>query len=83
MSSASSLKGGPGLQTYQSSVNVAPVQSTPVPIQTIVADPVASVLAANPQVTPTTTIDTQVSQDGLQTTITITSVTTVIIDDSP
>jgi len=31
---------------------------------------------------PTTTIDTQVTYDGTKTTITITSVTTVIIDDA-
>jgi hypothetical protein len=32
--------------------------------------------------TPSTKIDTQVSHNGLQTTITITSVTTVVIDDA-
>lgn len=32
--------------------------------------------------TPTTKVDTQVSHDGAQTTITITSVTTVVVDDA-
>jgi hypothetical protein len=43
--------------------------------------PVISALAAN--VSPTKSIDTKISQDGLQTTITIMSVTTVVIDDLP
>jgi hypothetical protein len=86
VATTSSRVSGAGIASYADSVNTAPavpIQNVPVPISTAVADPVVSVLAANPNVTPTTTVDTQVSQDGLQTTITITSVTTVVIDDSP
>ena len=70
-----------GLASFVDSVNT--IQNVPPAVSTVVADPVVSALAANPDITPTTTIDTQVSQDGLQTTITITSVTTVVIDDTP
>jgi len=51
-----------------------------------VAAAVAEVVSASPSAvsagTPTTKIDTQVTHNGLQTTITITSVTTVVIDDA-
>ena len=77
----SSVLSGPGLANFVDSVNT--IQNVPPAVSTVVADPVVSALAANPDITPTTTIDTQVSQDGLQTTITITSVTTVVIDDTP
>jgi hypothetical protein len=91
----SSRVGGAGITSYLDSVGAAvpaasappavPVANVPVPISTVVAEPIISALAANPnaKVTPTTTVDTKVSQDGLQTTLTITSVTTVVIDDSP
>lgn len=85
VASTSSRVSGAGIGSYLDSVNTAvaaAIQDVPA-VSTVVADPVVSALAANPNVTPTTTIDTQVSQDGLQTTITITSVTTVVIDDTP
>ena len=79
--STSSALSGPGLASFADSVNT--IQNVPPAVSTVVADPIVSALAANPDITPTTTVDTQVSQDGLQTTITITSVTTVVIDDTP
>jgi len=72
---------GSGMSSYLDSVGTAaPVASSEhVPVA---AEPVTSNLASTGSTSPTTTIDTKVSQNGLQTTITITSVTTVVIDDS-
>ena len=50
------------------------------PISPAVSEVIAAIAPTAGQ--PNTTIDTKVSYDGTQTTITITSVTTVVIDDA-
>lgn len=75
LASGTQLSGaGPGgyLDSVGGAAPAAPVVDVP-----------AVVAGATPAVagSPSTKIDTQVSHDGLQTTITITSVTTVVIDD--
>jgi len=73
LASGSQLSGG-GVTSYLDSV----ASTAPAPIADVPA------VAATPATAgePSTKIDTQVSHDGLQTTITITSVTTVVIDDA-
>lgn len=76
LASGTQLSGG-GVKGYLDMVGgaapSAPVANAPA----IVAEQVLSIPG-----TPSTKIDTQVSHNGLQTTITITSVTTVVIDDA-
>jgi len=76
LASGNELSGG-GVTSYLDSVGGA----APAPIADV---PAVAAVAATPATAgePSTQIDTQVSHDGLQTTITITSVTTVVIDDA-
>jgi len=79
LASGSQLTGA-GVTSYLDAVGgaaPAPVTDVPAVVAAVAATPAAA--SAN---SPSTTIDTQVSHDGLQTTITITSVTTVLIDDA-
>ena len=76
LSSGSQLS-GPGIGSYLDSVGSA-VASPGVDVPAIVAShtPANGVASA-----PSTTVDTQVSHAGSQTTVVITSVTTVVIDE--
>ena len=90
------LSGGPGIQSHVGSLasGGSQLSGTGMPsyldaVGSAVSAAVSDVSAAaaaygSPSVagSPSTTIDTQVSSDGSQTTVTITSVTTVIIDDT-
>ncbi len=69
---------GAGLKSYLDMVGGA---ATPA-VAAAVAEAVSATPSAVSAGTPTTKIDTQVTHNGLQTTITITSVTTVVIDDA-
>jgi len=71
LASTNSLSGS-GLPSYLDSVGGA------------ISPAVSEVIASLPSTAsePSTTIDTQVTHDGTQTIITITSVTTVVIDDA-
>lgn len=70
---------GSGLKSYLDAVGgTSPAVAAPA----VVAEVVAATPAAVSAGTPSTKIDTQVTHNGLQTTITITSVTTVVIDDA-
>lgn len=97
LGSVNVLSGGPGIQSHVGSLASGGTQlsGTGMPsylnalgsaVSAAVADVPAAVAAAtaSPAVagSPSTTIDTQVSSDGYQTTVTITSVTTVIINDT-
>ncbi len=71
---------GAGLKSYLDMVGgAAPAAAAAAPA--VVAEPVTATPAAVSAGSPSTKIDTQVTHNGLQTTITITSVTTVVIDD--
>ena len=79
LGSGSALHGA-GVTSYLDAVGgAAPAPITDVPA--VVAATPATPAAASAN-SPSTKIDTQVSHDGSQTTITITSVTTVLIDDA-
>ncbi len=95
LGSATSLSGGAGIRSH---VDTLPVGSqlagaglksyldlvggaAPAALA-VVADPVTAKPSAVSASSPSTKIDTQVTHNGLQTTITITSVTTVVIDDA-
>lgn len=76
LASGTQLSGG-GLKGYLDIVGGA---APPAPVASAPAGVVKQ--ASSIPGTPSTKIDTQVSHNGLQTTITITSVTTVVIDDA-
>ena len=93
LGSASALAGGAGIPTHVGSLasgnqlSGAGITSYLDTVAGAAPAPIANVPAVAASVpatagTPTTKIDTQVTHDGLQTTITITSVTTVVIDDA-
>ena len=76
LASGTQLSGG-GLKGYLDIVGGAAPPSPVASAPAVVAKQASSIPG-----TPSTKIDTQVSHNGLQTTITITSVTTVVIDDA-
>lgn len=90
LGSVNVLSGGPGIQSHVGSLASGGTQLSgtgmPSYLNALGSAVSAAVAAAtaSPAVagSPSTTIDTQVSSDGYQTTVTITSVTTVIINDT-
>merc|ERR1711957_884647 len=93
MKSVNVLSGGAGLQSHVNALaSGSQLSGAGLPnyldivggaaLATVTDVPVAVASTPSSVSDPSTKIDTQISHDGLQTTITITSVTTVVLDDT-